>query len=517
MSPHAQPELIAAVLARRDQHPDAPALVFEGRTLSWGEYATQSVQVANGLVDLGFGPGARVGMFLGNRPEFLFTYLGLNAARLAAVPVNTGQRGAALRHILAHSQARAVVVDAELVDALLGAWPDPPFDIFVVGGDEGAPAAGRRFEELISNRTTLPVLPTGPGQPVGILYTSGTTGPPRGVVADGYDLRPAQVLLSHMGAEPGETVYTCLPLFHGNALMLSAMGSIWNDWVLALGKRFSASRFWDEIRSVGAVSFTALGAMIPILLKAPPSPGDRDHNVRTVVSAACPAWAWRAFEDRFGVRLVEFYGMVDSPGLLVNDVGRVGAMGRAVTGVDFRVVDDDDRPVSDGTIGELVFRHPSGRLTHYHNNPAATAEAYRGGWFHSGDLARRDTDGFFSFAGRKKASIRRRGENISAWEIENVVNQIDGVLECAAHPVSSELGEDEVKVAVVLRPGAALHPSELIARCEGEMASYAVPRYVEYRSELPKTATHRVRYAALNDEGITQETWDRDEQGSQRA
>ena len=511
------PDLTASLLGRRSEHPDAPALRYEGRTYSWDEYADCSLQAANGFVDLGMAAGARIGLLMSNRPEFLFSYVGANAARLAAVPINTQQRGAALHHILADSGAEAVVVDAELVDMLLQAWPDPPYDIVVVGDATGLPRTARRFDEVMSGTTNVPDVPTGPKQAVGILYTSGTTGPPKGVVADGYDLRPAQTLLSHVGAHPGETVYTCLPLFHGNALMLSAMGSIWNDWVLALGRRFSASRFWDEVRAAEAVSFTALGAMIPILLKAQEAASDRTHLVRTVVSAACPEWAWRQFEQRFGVRLIEFYGMVDSPGLLINVEGRVGAMGKAVTGVDFRVVDDHDDPLPDGDVGELVFRHPAGRLTHYHNDLAATDDAYRGGWFHSGDLARRDADGFFYFVGRKKTSIRRRGENISAWEVENVVNQFDGVLECAAHAVSSELGEDEVKLVVVLEDGVRIDPADLIARCTGQMASYAIPRYVEFRSELPKTATHRVHYAALTNEGITPETWDCDKQRRARA
>jgi crotonobetaine/carnitine-CoA ligase len=204
--------------------------------------------------------------------------------------------------------------------------------------------------------------------------------------------------------------------------------------------------------------------------------------------------------------------MVDSPGFLMNDVGRIGSMGKPVGEFQFRVVDDADNPLAPGKIGELVFRHPKGQLSHYHKLPDATADAYRGGWFHSGDLARTDEDGFYYFCGRKKASIRRRGENISAWEIETVVNQHPAVIESAAYAVPSELGEDEVKVAVVLKSGAALPPAELIEFCKERMAYYAVPRYIEFMDELPKTGTHRIQYAALKARGIAG-AWDREQAG----
>ncbi|HYA35634.1 MAG TPA: hypothetical protein VEF03_08435, partial [Candidatus Binataceae bacterium] len=165
-----------------------------------------------------------------------------------------------------------------------------------------------------------------------------------------------------------------------------------------------------------------------------------------------------------------------------------------------------------GKVGELVFRHPKGQLSHYHKLPDATAEAYRGGWFHSGDLAKTDDDGFFYFCGRKKASMRRRGENISAWEIETVVNEHPAVLESAAYAVPSEMGEDEVKVAVVLRPGVSLKPEELLDFCTGRMAHYAIPRFVEFVDDVPKTGTQRIQYAALKERGIGN-AWDREKAG----
>ncbi|MDA8343664.1 MAG: AMP-binding protein, partial [Actinomycetota bacterium] len=232
---------------------------------------------------------------------------------------------------------------------------------------------------------------------------------PKGVVTSSYDASPIGVLLGAAGVQPGETMYTPLPLFHGNALYVSMIGSMVLDARFALAERFSASRFFDDCRRFDAVEFNALGGMISILLKQPVRPDDADNPVRTVLSAGCPPDRWEEFERRFGLRLVEWFGMVDAPGILLNTEGRVGSMGTPIAGVEFAVVDDDDEPVPVGHTGQLVFRHPQGQLTHYHGLPDATETAYRGGWFHTGDLASQDADGFYYYKGRKKESIRRLG------------------------------------------------------------------------------------------------------------
>jgi crotonobetaine/carnitine-CoA ligase len=313
--------------------------------------------------------------------------------------------------------------------------------------------------------------------------------------------------------KPGETMYTPLPLFHGNALIVSAIGSMLLDAKLALAPKFSASRFWDDCRRYDAVEFNGLGGMLSIILKQPPSPRDRDHQVRVTLSAGCPPDRWEEFQDRFGVRIIEWFGMVDSPGILLNTEGRVGSMGKPVAGVDFAVVDDDDQLLPPGKVGQLVFRHPRGQLTHYHKLPEATEAAYRGGWFHSGDLAETDEDGFFYYRGRKKESMRRLGENISAWEIETVINQHPDVVESAAHAVASELGEDDVKVLIVAQPGRSPAPESILDFCVGKMAGYAIPRYVEFVESFPKTETQRPQYGALKLRGLTAATWDREKAG----
>jgi crotonobetaine/carnitine-CoA ligase len=513
-----RPPIVDLLVERRDAHPDATYLRFGDREITWREFAEASFRTANGLAELGVRAGDRVGLMLPNCPEFLFSYLGIVAIGAAPVPINTAQRGGTLAHIVNDSDARAVIVDSAFTAAyadILGQLVDPPQ--VVVRGDATRLPGAVTLERLLIAPDAVPEIDAAAGSGLGILYTSGTTGPPKGVVATAYDLTPMHRLWGRLGVEPGETVYTALPLFHGNALILSAMGAVYNDWTLALAERFSASRFWADVRRYGAVEFNALGALLPILLKQPERPDDAENPVRTVLSAACPKWAWVEFERRFGVRIVEFFGMVDHPGFLVNDDGTPGAMGRPIGPTEFAVVDSSGAEVGPGEVGELVMRHPEGRITHYHKNPAATEAAYAGGWFHTGDLASVDEDGRYFYRGRLKESMRRRGENISAWEIENVVNTHPGVVESAAHAVSSELGEDDVKLVVVPRPGARLTPQELVDYCDGRMAAYAVPSYVEFRDALPKTGTQRVQYAALKAEGITAATWTRPEASKTRS
>jgi carnitine-CoA ligase len=409
------------VRSRVAEHPTATWLKWRDEEIAWQDVLSRSQRAANGLLELGVRPGERVALMLPNCPEFIWIHLAVLMIGAHSVPVNISQRGPALAHILADSDAAVVVFDRELRAAVLSLRSDlPALRRLVVCGDRPGGGVDWDVERLLAGADREPDLELAEATGgVGMMYTSGTTGPPKGVVATDYDLTPLNELIRASGVRPGETMYTGLPLFHGNALLVSMLGSIFIDAKLALAPKFTASRFFDDCRRYHAVEFNTLGGMISILLKQPPSPLDRDHEVRVVLSAGCPPDRWREFEDRFGVRIIEWFGMVDAPGILLNDEGRVGAMGKAgVAGVEFRVVDDQDRPLGPHEVGELVFRHPGGQMTSYHKLPAATEQAYRAGWFHSGDLAHHDDDGFFYYRGRKKESIRRLGENVSAWEIE---------------------------------------------------------------------------------------------------
>ena len=513
----AQSGLEQTIRQHAAKQPKEVWLKWKDGGFTYAEVLSHSQRAANGLLALGIKPGERVAIMMGNRPEFLWVHYGINFIGAHSVPINTSQRGATLQHILANSDSVAVVFENALRDAVMSVKDKvPTLRATVVADGPAGNGVDTTLEKLLDHPDREPQVEVKePSAAVGMMYTSGTTGPPKGVVATGYDMGPLQVIFQAVGVKPGETMYTALPLFHGNALLISAIGSMSLGAKLALAEKFSASRFWDDCRKYDAVEFNTLGGMLSIIMKQAPKPNDRDNPVRVVLSAACPANIWREFEQRFDCRLVEFYGMVDSPGFLLNAVGKVGSMGKPIGGVEFQVVDDNEQPLSAGKVGELVFRHPKGPLTLYYKLPDATQEAYRGGWFHSGDLAEYDDEGFYYFRGRKKASMRRRGENISAWEIESVLNEHPAVLETAAYAVPSELGEDEVMVAVVVRPGETLAPEALLDFCHGRMAHYAVPRYVDFVDEIPKTGTQRVQYGVLRERGITKTAWDREKAGYQ--
>lgn len=505
-----KPLVLSLIEQRTAEHPDEVFLKMTGLEVTWREFSDNVLKFGRGIHGAGIAPGGRVAIMLGNRPEFLWVYFGCFAAGAVPVPVNTAQKGETLRYLLRDSGASAAVVDEGLWERYVAARDEGRRILEIVCGDTSASAVP--LAEIMSSAAEEVSL-EGRATAFGILYTSGTTGPPKGVVPTRSDVAPLVAMWQAMDVHPGETLYTCLPLFHGNALALSLLGGIFLDAKVAVSERFSAARFWDEVREFEAVEFNHVGAIIPILMKQPARPADGNNPMRTCLSAGCPPHLWEGFEKRFGVRIVEQFSMVDAPGYLINHEGKVGSMGKPVAGCEAAVLDDDGNELAGGVTGELALRAAEGRTHYYLNQPEATETAYRGGWFHTGDLARRDEEGFFYYAGRKKESMRRRGENISAWEVENVVNQHPSVYDSAAHAVPSDVGEDDIKIVVVLRAAATLDPADLLDFCSERMAYYAVPRYVEFRDEIPKTPTERPRYADLKASGIGSSTWDREAAG----
>jgi crotonobetaine/carnitine-CoA ligase len=355
-----------------------------------------------------------------------------------------------------------------------------------------------------------------------ILYTSGTTGPAKGVVLPhSANLALARANVELMEYTADDVLYTAFPLFHVNAKFTSVTSALLTGARLILDDRFSASRFWGRMREHGVTSFNYMGSLLTILAKQPPGPGDRDHVVSRAYGGACPPALWEPFEARFGVRLHEHYGMTEIGIATQNTrtVRRPGSCGRAAPDFEVRVAGEDDVEVPVGELGEIQVRpaRPGVMLREYWGRPDATIEAFRNLWFHTGDRARMDEDGFFFYADRLKDSIRRRGENVSSYDVEGVVTAFDGVVEAAAYGVPSELGEDDVMVAVVWAAGVAPDVPALVAHCEAHLADFAVPRYLRSCAELPKTASQRVQKFRLREEGVTDDTVDRgDRTGGRR-
>ena len=503
---------VAEVLAEQAAaHGDEPFLYFEDRVLSYAELDLAVNRAANGLAARGVGPGRGVAIMMGNSPEWLFTYFATQKLGAYAVPVNVGLRGEGLRYVLHHCDASVIVADADLAGIVEGLEGLEAISQRVSFG-EGGPPDWTPLEEVLASSDEAPQVAIDPDEMSGILYTSGTTGVPKGVVSryrgsniDG--IRALGALLA-----PDEVLYTCLPLFHANALMLTTIRALVVGRPMVLARRFSASRLWDDTRRYRVTTFNALGAMIPILMKQPERPDDADNPVRVVFSAACPASVWAAFETRFGVHLIEGYAAVDGGGFAVINFGQApkGSIGAPSQPV--RLVDDDGRDVAPGDVGELWFEidDPDARRVEYYKNPEAGAARVTDSWFRTGDLMRADEEGNLYFVDRKSDCLRRRGENISSWEVEREINRHPAVLESAVFGVPSELGEDEVMAAIVLQPGAALTPDALVEHCREHMAAFMVPRYVELCTELPTTETHRVQKRILKDRGVGPDTWDRE-------
>lgn len=507
--------LIEALDAAAERDGDAPFLRCPGRATTAGTIQTTSRSIAAALRGWGVEPGDRAALMMPNGPEFLSVWFGVVRAGVIEVPVHTSHRGPLLQHILRESGAKVLFCDAELLARLEG-LELPALERIVVMGDAGGPVAGT---PTVSLHEALELPPSGAdpdirGSDVScILYTSGTTGPSKGVVlTHSANLWLAKTNVDLMGYTSDDVLYTAFPLFHVNAKCTSVLSSMLVGADLVLDDAFSASRFWDRMREERVTSFNYMGGLLSILAKQPEREDDRDHQVTRAYGGACPPDLWEPFEARFGVRLHEHYGMTETGIIAWNTASerRIGSIGRPAPHFQVRLADEQDREVPVGEAGEIQVRpnEPGMILTEYWRRPDANRETFRNLWLHTGDRARSDEDGFLYYVDRIKDSIRRRGENISSFELESVIGAFAGVAECAAYGVPSDLGEDEVMVAIVTDPGAEIDVDELISYCRSRLARFAVPRYVRFMDALPKNASQRVQKFRLREAGATPDTVD---------
>ncbi|MBV9459771.1 MAG: ATP-dependent acyl-CoA ligase, partial [Bradyrhizobium sp.] len=492
-------------------------LLVAGET-RWTYAQTAAIAAASAEMFIGAGikPGDRVALMCSNRPEFLQVYLGCAWLGAIVVPINTALRGFQLSHIFRNSRPALLVVEAPFLAA-----------IDAVDADVERPSQTWTIGSAMPTRTSsvpLPALaastPAGaarPGDTVAILYTSGTTGPAKGVCCPQAQLFWWGIYSARaLGIREGDVLFTTLPLFHTNALNAFYQAML-NGCTYVLEPKFSASGFWAAARAHHATVGYLLGAMASMLLAQPGTEDDRAHQLRVALGGGVPQQIHQPFLERFGVPLVDGYGSTETNFVFAGSIpsDRPGTMGYLADGVEARIVDEDDSELPDGKAGELVLRarEPFAFATGYFGMPEKTVDAWRNLWFHSGDRVVRDPDGHYRFIDRMKDSIRRRGENVSSWEVEQAIQSHPAIAACAVYPLPSELGEDEVAAAVLLEPGQSLEPVDVVRHCEGQIAYFAIPRYVRIVSQMPLTENGKIQKGALRYAGLTADIWDREAAG----
>lgn len=496
--------------------PDACFVSFDGEVVTYAGFRQRAEQAAAALADVGVSRGSTVGVMLPNCVEFLDLWFGSALLGAVLVPINTGLRGESLAHVLEHSACEVLVAEAELTaacDAVLPAGHGPRVR-FARGSGSAWPSAA----DWLAGAYAPPPRPIlDPADTASILYTSGTTGPAKGVLNrhNAFNAAASEFCRRYVEARAEDVLYTSLPLFHVNAAMLSAAGAMVSGLPLVLAPRFSASGILDDARAHGATVFNYIGAMLTMIAKQPRREDDADNPLRLAIGGAAPAELWRAFEARFGLSIVEIYGLTETATFCLGSPPaetRVGKIGLPVSWAEVRIQDADGNSCPTGEAGEIVVRSTRENVLFagYHKNPDATAQAMAGGWFHTGDRGRRDEQGYFEFIDRIKDVIRRRGENISSFEVERVVDGHPAVAQCAAVGVPADVGEEDVMIVVVPVAGQAIDPAELIEFCRSRMGTYMVPRYVQVTDSLPRTATERVQKYALRAQAATAEKWDRE-------
>jgi crotonobetaine/carnitine-CoA ligase len=508
---------LPVMLARQaERFAERPLVIAGGMTWSYADTAEAAARFAGTLRAAGIQPGDRVAVICSNRIEFLEIMLGCAWLGAIAVPINVASRGPQLQHILSNCGARLLVMETAYADNLsfLEARELAIEAIWLVDSKAEVRLGEVVATSLPRNGERIAAAAMRPGDPALILYTSGTTGPSKGVCcphAQYFWWAVNTASLLQLGAD--DVLCTSLPLFHTNAINTFYQALLTGACV-CYEKRFSASGFFASLVRHRATATYLLGAMVPILLSRPVSTEEAAHTVRIALAPGVPAQFHAEFTRRTGIRLLDGWGATETNFVLGTSIDhqKPGLMGPVFEGFQARVVDDQNKDVADDTPGELVVRSDDALAfaTGYFRAPEKTAEAWRDRWFHTGDRVVRRSDGYYRFVDRLKDAIRRRGENISSFEVEQVLLSHPAVANAAAFPVRSSLAEDEVMAAVILHPGRQLTEAELIAFCEPRLPYFAVPRYLEFMDELPTTENGKVQKYRLRERGVTDKTWDRD-------
>jgi crotonobetaine/carnitine-CoA ligase len=526
-----QTTVLEALTKRLATDPDGPYLDFANSETGNVAYTARemdvaSTRVAHALTTLGVGHGDRVATLLDNRAEQVVSFFAALKLGAVQVPINTGYKGEFLRHQLADSGATVFIVQGDYASrAVETVGPDttpavahcivvdPPDAVIDV-----VPTVDWEVALAAASDTPIDTSQVRPSDLACFIYTAGTTGPSKGcMLPQNYIASLAEQVERAWERRADDIILTPLPLFHFNAISIAVVGTLLAGGSAVIERKFSVSNFWPEIKRTGATMVSMLGSLAILIANADEHPDQRGHKLRLCAAAPMPPDTDKAWGERFGCKTFSAgYGLTEVSLVSMLEAGepnKPGAAGkRNLHDFDVRIVDDDDNEVGADAVGEIVCRpkRPNLMFQGYWNRPDSTVEATRNLWFHTGDLGRIDADDFVFFVDRKKDALRRRGENISSFEMEKTLFGHPAMKDAAVHAVPSELGEDDVKITVVLQAGAVLTEEELCRWMAERVPRFAIPRYVEFRDDLPRNPVGRVLKYQLRDEGVTPATWDRE-------
>ncbi|HDZ57840.1 MAG TPA: ATP-dependent acyl-CoA ligase [Pseudomonas xinjiangensis] len=524
-------DTINAVLRRAvAQHGDKQYMDFLGATCSYQDMDTAACRLANGLSQLGISKGQTVVTLLDNSADAVFLWLAINKLGAISVPVNTALKGDFLRHQVSDADATIIIAESDYAERVTAIADKLPKLQTLVYRNE-RPAVELHGEqrmlpwsEILSSDSSDQDVDVAPSDLAMLIYTGGTTGPSKGcMISHNYACSLARQMLIITNRNEDTITWTSLPLFHFNAVATTCLANMMVGAQVAIYPRFSVSNFWPEIERTGANETQLLASMMPMLASAPDNDAMKRcyGQLKAVWGAPFPESVQEAWKTRFGAEhtVCGGFGLSECslPSILpFGTLQKPGSSGlRNTEFFDVRIVDDNDKELPANTPGEIIIRprKPHVMFEGYWRRPEDTLKVMRNMWFHTGDIGKFDEDDYFYFVDRKKDYLRRRGENISSFEVEHAFLQHDAVDEVAAHAVLSDLGEDELKVTITLKEGMQIGEEALCRWSADHMPYYAVPRYIEFRSALPKSPLGRVYKFELRDDGVTLSTWDREKAG----
>ncbi|MGK2955788.1 MAG: AMP-binding protein [Solirubrobacterales bacterium] len=507
--------LPAMLVRNAETDPGAAFIHDESGTLNRAGAVELGTGMANAFVRLGVERGDTVAIMLDNCREFLAGWFGLGFMGAIEVPVNPANGGPRTAHILNDARCRVLITTSANLEQIEAVADQIEFLelVVLVGGGESDRFQTIDWQELDADPVGGEIPVVDYSDPVAVMYTSGSTGPAKGaLISHGHHWTNGWQPTGLFGIDPSDTLYCCLPLHHNMAQGYGVWAAIVSGGAISLAPRFKADTFWSEIAEHDATILSFVGAMLVLLAKRPEEPGDSDNSLRLGFGIPIPPELHEKFESRFGMELVHAYGSTEATIVAWNHGPDrvVGAAGQVLEEYSVRIADERDVALPRGEIGEILVRpdEPYSMFSGYWNDPERTVNVWRNLWFHTGDRGRFDEKGNLWFEDRIGDVVRRMGEFISSYEVEQVLVGHPAIQLVAAFGVPSELVEEELMVSIILNEGASLTAAELREWCDGRLSNFAIPRFVDFRSELPLTPTGKIEKFKLKKEGVTRTTDD---------